>query len=43
MFGSIKNAMIEYFDERYAALFEAAAAEATVTVSTVGVGSGQVL
>ena len=42
MFGSIKTAMVEYFDEHYAALTEAAAAAATsaVTVARGGTGRG---
>ena len=34
MFGSIKSTLIETFDERYAAVTEAAAAAATATVAT---------
>ena len=40
MFGSIKTAMVEYFDERYAALAETAAAAATSAVTAAGVGGG---
>ena len=32
LFGSIKTAMVEYFDERYAALTETAAAAATISM-----------
>lgn len=39
LFGSIKTAMVEYFDERYAALVETAAAVATVTVAIAGGGA----
>ena len=34
LFGSIKTAMIEYFDERYAALAETATAAVTAAVAT---------
>ena len=34
--------MVEYFDERIAALFEVDAAVATATVATTGVGTGRV-
>ena len=40
MFGSIKTVMVEYFDERYAALAETAAAAATSAVTAEGVGGG---
>nr|KAJ0203488.1 hypothetical protein LSAT_V11C500244810 [Lactuca sativa] len=42
MFGSIKTAMVEYFDERYAALAETTATAATSVVSATwgGVGRG---
>ena len=40
MFGSIKTVMVEYFDERYAALAETAAAAATSAVTAAGVGGG---
>ena len=38
MFGSIKIAMIEYFDERYVALSETVVVVDTATVATAGVG-----
>ena len=40
MFGSIKTTMVEYFDERYAALAETAAAAATSAVTAAGIGGG---
>ena len=40
MFGSIKTAMVEYFDERYAALAETAAAAAALAVTVAGGGGG---
>ena len=40
LFGSIKTTMVEYFDERYAALAETAAAAATSAVTAAGVGGG---
>ena len=40
MFGSIKTAMVEYFDERYAALAKTVAAAAASVVSAVGGGIG---
>ena len=40
MFGSIKTVMVEYFEERYAALAETAAATATSAVTAAGVGGG---
>ena len=40
MFGSIKTAMVEYFDERYAALAETAAAAAPSAVTAAGIGRG---
>ena len=40
MFRSIKTVMVEYFDERYAALAETAAAAATSAVTAAGVGGG---
>ena len=36
MFGSIKTAMVEYFDECYVTLAETAAAAATTAVTTTG-------
>ncbi|XP_052626743.1 uncharacterized protein LOC128133384 [Lactuca sativa] len=42
MFGSIKTAMVEYFVDGYATLSEAAATAATIAVSTIGLGAGQV-
>ena len=39
MFGSINTAMVEYFDERYAALVAAAAATSAVTVAGVRGGA----
>ena len=42
MFGSIKTAMIEYFDENYVALSMVVAAATTVAVAAAGVGPGQV-
>ena len=41
LFGSIKTAMIEYFDERYAALAETAAAAATAAVAAARGGAGR--
>ena len=41
LFGSIKTAMVEYFDERYAALAETAAAAATTAVAAAGGGAGR--
>ena len=41
MFRSIKTAMVEYFDARYAALTEAAAAAATMVVSAAGLGASR--
>ena len=41
LFGSIKTAMVEYFDERYAALVETAAAAATAAVAAAGGGVGR--
>ena len=41
LFGSIKTAMVEYFDERYAALIETAAAAATAAVAAAGGGAGR--
>lgn len=41
LFGSIKTAMVEYFDERYAALTETATAAATAAVAPTGEGAGQ--
>lgn len=41
MFGSIKIAMMEYFDYHYTALTKAAVAAATMTVTTAGVGASQ--
>ena len=38
MFGSIKTAMVEYFDERYAALAETAVAAAASAVTATGEG-----
>lgn len=38
MFGSIKTAMMEYFDDRYATLAEAAVAGATMVVAAARVG-----
>ena len=40
MFGSIKTAMVEYFDERYAALADTVAAAATSAVTATRVGGG---
>ena len=40
MFGSIKTVMVEYFDERYAALTETAAVASTSAVTAAGVGGG---
>ena len=40
MFGSIKTAMVEYFDERYANLAEMVAAAAASAVTAVGGGVG---
>ena len=42
MFGLIKTAMVEYFDERFAALAETVAATATSTVTATAVGGGAV-
>ena len=36
MFGSIKTAMVEYFDEYYATIAETAVAAATTAVTTAG-------
>ena len=42
MFGSIKIAMVEYFDEQYAALSEAdATVAATTAVAAVEIGFGR--
>ena len=41
LFGSIKTAMVEYFDERYAALTETATAVATAAVAAVGGGASR--
>ena len=41
MFGSIKTAMVEYFDEQYAALSEAATVAATAAVAAVGINVGR--
>ena len=41
MFGSIKTAMVKYFDKRYAAIAEMVATEATTTVTAAG-GVGRV-
>ena len=41
LFGSIKTAMIEYFDERYAALAETAAAAVTAAVATAKRGASR--
>ena len=41
LFGSIKTAMVEYFDERYAALAETAATAATAAVAAAGGGAGR--
>ena len=41
LFGSIKTAMVEYFDERYAALTETAAAAATAAVAAAGGGASR--
>ena len=41
MFGSIKTAMMEYFDEKYAALAETAATAATTDVTVAGGGAGR--
>ena len=35
MFGSIKTAMMKYFDDRYAALAEMAATAAATTITTI--------
>ena len=40
LFGSIKTAMVEYFDERYAGLAKAATTVATTAVSVDGGGTG---
>ena len=40
MFGSIKTVMVEFFDERYVALAEIAAAATTLAVTTAAVGGG---
>ena len=40
LFGTIKSAMMEYFDDRYAALVETAAAAATLAVTAAGGGVG---
>ena len=42
MFGSIMTAMVEYFDDRYAALAEVVAATITTSVSATGLGTGRV-
>ena len=39
LFGSIKTAMVEYFDECYAPLAETTAAVATTVVTTTGGGA----
>ena len=41
LFGSIKTAMVEYFDERYADLAETVAAAAAAVVAAEGGGAGQ--
>ena len=41
MFGCITTAMVEYFDERYAAISEVNVAVATVVVATAGIGAGR--
>ena len=41
LFGCIKTAMIEFFNDRYAALSENATAAATVAVVAVGFGVGR--
>ena len=41
LFGSIKTAMVEYFDERYADLAETVAAAAAAAVAAEGGGAGQ--
>ena len=43
MFGYIKTAMVEYFDERHAALSETAVATATATVVATEIGSRRAL
>ena len=40
MFGSIKTAMVEYFDEQYAVLAETAATAAASAVTATGGGGG---
>ena len=40
LFGSINIAMMEFFDDRYAALSKVASSIATVTVAAVGIGGG---
>ena len=42
LFGTIKSAMMEYFDDIYAALTETVAAAATVAVTAAGRGAGRV-
>ena len=41
LFGSMKTAMVEYFDECYAALAETAVAAAAATIETTGGGAGR--
>ena len=41
MFGSIKTMMMEFFDDRYPAIVETAAAAASIAVAAVGAGTGQ--
>ena len=41
MFGSINTAMVEYFDERYAATGEMATATATTAVRAAGGGASR--
>ena len=43
MFGSINTTMMEYFDEQYAALTEAASTAAIAAVFATGLGAGRVV
>lgn len=43
LFGSVKTALIEEFDQRYAAITQASAAATTSTVTIVGSQRGRVM
>ena len=42
LFGSIKTATMEFFDERYTTIAKTVAAAASAAVATIGVGLGRV-